>query len=64
MLWNKVTKEIRKTKAKNVISIIDETGGNTKLLWKQIKKLMGIDHNKFREPLQVKLADNLSQHSI
>ncbi len=60
-LRNKVTKAIRYAKANFFITIINEAKGNTKLIWKQIKNLMGINH-RTKKQLEVKIKDKLIQN--
>lgn len=40
-LRNKVTREIRKAKANYFLEIIVNAKGNSKIIWQQIKKLIG-----------------------
>lgn len=61
MLRNKVTKEIRYAKANFFISIISEARGNTKLIWKQIQKLVGSDHLRHSKQLELNINNKLVQ---
>lgn len=57
MLRNKVTTLLRKSKANFFLTIISEARGNSKLIWDQLKKLMGQEH-KARKPLELCLDGN------
>lgn len=59
-LRNQVIKEIRKAKANFFMTIINEGKGNTKLIWEQIKNVMGISH-KIRNQLELNLNGKLIQ---
>ena len=59
-LRNKLLKVIRKAKANFFITIINEAKGNTKLIWEQIKNVMGISHRPRRQ-LELNLNGTLMQ---
>ena len=62
-LRNKVTKTIRKAKANFFMTIIDKTKGNIKLIWEQIKNLVGINHSP-KKDLVLEQNDQLVQDPV
>lgn len=60
MLRNKVTKEIRKAKAKYFIDVINEAKGNTTAIWKRLKTLTGGLSGKAEHQWQINVNGNLN----
>ena len=58
MLRNKVIKKLRKAKADFFLTIIDKAGGNSKMIWKQLKLFTGKKY-KERNPLELKVNGKL-----
>jgi len=63
MLRNKVVRALRKAKADFFITIIENAHGNSKIIWRQIKKLSGQKNIK-TSPTELKINDTLLQSQI
>jgi len=64
MLRNKVTSQLRNSRANFFLTIINNAGGNSKLIWDQLNKLLGQEH-KDKKPVDLMLnGKSISDPSV
>lgn len=61
MLRNKVVRSLRKAKADFFLTIIEKSNGNTKIMWNQLRKMIG-DRPKEQNTPEIKINAKLTNN--